>query len=200
MHQLCECDTEAESELMTVPTADACVVHSTDAAQFNSIALSLVSEYIPASILPQLAIAIQSAASAASVTGDINSIVSSALTAATPAPFFTDLPSQYRGPVNQIESTLGSIRGALSSISLASVSSVNSVSSVSAKSVSSVSIASLNASVQTNSSAIVFTSTDSSGSPYATILPATISNGTKVAIIPSTSSTSSKVRLVFRPP
>ena len=162
--------------------------YRTDAAQFNSIALSLVSQYIPASILPDLGIAVQSAASKASVTGDINSIVSSALTAATPPPFLTGLPSQYQTPVNKLGSTLSSIRGAIASISLASVSSISSVSSVSAKSVASASIASLNGTLQTNSSAILIRTTDSSGSGYATILPATILNGTKVAITPSTSS------------
>jgi hypothetical protein len=92
------------------------------------------------------------------------------------------LPSEYQAPVGRVGSALGSIRGAISSISTAS-----------AGVVASASIASLDGTLQTNPSAILISITDSSGSRYATIVPATIQNGTKIPITPASTVTSDAV-------
>ncbi|KAL8728811.1 MAG: hypothetical protein Q9181_005215 [Wetmoreana brouardii] len=69
----------------------------TSAPALSSAAAQLVAQYLPTSLIPGFAIAIQSAAQSASVTGDINSLVSSVLTATAPPDFLTavPLPSQY---------------------------------------------------------------------------------------------------------
>ncbi|KAI4170479.1 MAG: hypothetical protein LQ343_004982 [Gyalolechia ehrenbergii] len=82
----------------------------TSAPALSSAAAQLISQYFPSSLLPGLAIAIESAASSASITGNINSIVSSALTASTPPPFLTALPTQYQSRLSVIESSLSMIR------------------------------------------------------------------------------------------
>ncbi|KAI4121539.1 MAG: hypothetical protein LQ338_006308 [Usnochroma carphineum] len=81
----------------------------TSPSALSSAAALLAAQNFPSSLLPDFAIAIQSAAASASVTGDINSLVSSALTAATPPPFFTALPSQYQSRLSVIEKSLSLI-------------------------------------------------------------------------------------------
>ncbi|KAL9594668.1 MAG: hypothetical protein Q9219_006906 [cf. Caloplaca sp. 3 TL-2023] len=76
----------------------------------SSAAFQIITQNLPTSILPSLAIAIQSAAASASITGNINSIVTSVLTAATPPPFLTAIPSQYQSRLSVIEKSLGAIR------------------------------------------------------------------------------------------
>ncbi|KAL8914663.1 MAG: hypothetical protein Q9172_007047 [Xanthocarpia lactea] len=76
----------------------------------SSAAQQLIAANIPPSILPAFAIAIQSAAASASITGNINSLVSSVLTAATPAPFLENIPSSYQSRLGSLESQLSRIR------------------------------------------------------------------------------------------
>ncbi|KAL8843404.1 MAG: hypothetical protein Q9176_002017 [Flavoplaca citrina] len=82
----------------------------TSSSALSSAAAQLITANIPTSIIPALAIAIQSAAASASVTGNINSLVSSVLTAATPAPFLEDLPASYRSRLDALNSQVGRIR------------------------------------------------------------------------------------------
>ncbi|KAI9850406.1 MAG: hypothetical protein M1830_007027 [Pleopsidium flavum] len=81
-------------------------------AQFSSAANQIISLYIPQSLAVPFGVAIQSAASAASVTGDINSIVESALTAETPPPFLTAIPTVYQSNLMSLESAISALRGA----------------------------------------------------------------------------------------
>ncbi|KAL8863099.1 MAG: hypothetical protein Q9178_000473 [Gyalolechia marmorata] len=84
--------------------------HQTSPPALSSAAQQLIAANIPPSILPAFAIAIQSAAASASITGNINSLVSSVLTAATPAPFLEDIPSSYQSRLGSLESQLSRIR------------------------------------------------------------------------------------------
>ncbi|KAA6410804.1 MAG: hypothetical protein FRX48_05114 [Lasallia pustulata] len=79
-------------------------------SQFSAQALPLIANFIPQSLLPGLGVAIQAAASSATITGDINSIVTSALIAPTPPPFLTALPSQYSPYISTLEAQLSSLR------------------------------------------------------------------------------------------
>ncbi|KAL8688009.1 MAG: hypothetical protein Q9218_005972 [Villophora microphyllina] len=76
-----------------------------------SAAAQLAAQYFPSSVIPGFAIAVQSAAASASVSGDINSLVSSILTAQSPPAFLTavPLPSEYSSRLNAIESQLSVI-------------------------------------------------------------------------------------------
>jgi hypothetical protein len=85
---------------------------STNAAEFSSAANQLVSLYIPASVAVPLGVAVQSAASAQGITGDINSIVQSALTATSAPSFLTAIPSQYQSNIVSLESAISALRGA----------------------------------------------------------------------------------------
>ncbi|KZF26272.1 hypothetical protein L228DRAFT_8831 [Xylona heveae TC161] len=84
---------------------------STEAA-FSSAADQLISLYIPPTVAVPIAVAIQSALSL--TTGDINSVVHSALTAATPPPFLSAIPSKYSSNVEALESAISELRGVAS--------------------------------------------------------------------------------------
>ncbi|OCL05117.1 hypothetical protein AOQ84DRAFT_356111 [Glonium stellatum] len=81
---------------------------TTDAQEFSSAAGQLISLYIPASVQS----AIASAASQASVTGDPQSIVNSALTATVTPSWFTAIPTEYQPNINSLESAISDLRGA----------------------------------------------------------------------------------------
>ncbi|KAI4164053.1 MAG: hypothetical protein LQ342_002288 [Letrouitia transgressa] len=87
----------------------------TSAPAFSSAAALILSQNFPASVLPGFAVAIESAASAASITGNINSLVTSVITATAPPDFITALPSEYQSRLRNAESQLNSIRSAASS-------------------------------------------------------------------------------------
>lgn len=152
---------------------------------FSKIALEIFSLYIPQTARPGLAVAIQSAAASASITGDINSIVTSALLAETPPAFLAAVPSPYQSNIARVEAALSSIRAGISSVSISSADFKNSVS-----------IRSLNSSLQTVNSSILVSTTDSRGSSIVTLLPATVVNGTKLVVTPTvrTTSTGDNVR------
>ncbi|KAL8715244.1 MAG: hypothetical protein Q9220_001202 [cf. Caloplaca sp. 1 TL-2023] len=76
----------------------------------SSADAAIIAAAIPPSIIPALAIVIQSAAASASISGDINSLVSSILTAETPPPFLASLPSQYATRLSALEAQLSGIR------------------------------------------------------------------------------------------
>ncbi|KAL8869142.1 MAG: hypothetical protein Q9174_004491 [Haloplaca sp. 1 TL-2023] len=84
----------------------------TSGPAFSSAAAQLVGQYFPSSLLPSFAIAVQSAADEASMTGNINSLVSSVLTATSLPDFLTavPLPSQYSSRLGLIESQLNLIQ------------------------------------------------------------------------------------------
>ncbi|KAI4101785.1 MAG: hypothetical protein L6R37_004762 [Teloschistes peruensis] len=79
---------------------------------FASAAAQVAAQNIPSSLIPGFAIAVQSAAQSASVTGDINSLVSSILTATVPPDFLTavPLPPQYSSRLAAIENQLSVIK------------------------------------------------------------------------------------------
>ncbi|KAJ9647957.1 hypothetical protein H2201_001324 [Coniosporium apollinis] len=79
-----------------------------DEAAFSSAAGQLISLYIP----PSVASAIYSAASAASVTGDPNSIIQSALTATASPTWLTAVPTEYQPNLNSLDSEISALRGA----------------------------------------------------------------------------------------
>ncbi|KAL8826473.1 MAG: hypothetical protein Q9170_007389 [Blastenia crenularia] len=134
----------------------------TSVPAYASAAALLAAQNIPASLLPSLAIAIQSAAASASVTGDINSLVSSALTAATPPPFFTALPSQYQSRLSVIEKSLSLIR------SEASVATAKPTSTFRA--------------INNGTNATVVSTITSMGSTFTTSFAATVVNGSTSVI------------------
>lgn len=150
-------------------------------ASLSQLAIEIFSLFIPQTLRPGLAVAIQSAAASAQVTGDINSIVTSALFAETPPAFLTAVPSQYQPNIARVEAALSSIRSGINRVSVSSVDYKNSVS-----------IKSLNGSLQTVNSSILISTTDSRGSGIVTLLPATVVNGTKVEVTPTIRSTSTE--------
>ncbi|KAI4251356.1 MAG: hypothetical protein LQ352_004901 [Teloschistes flavicans] len=84
----------------------------TSGPAFSSAAVQIAAQNIPTSLIPGFAIAIQSAAASASVTGDINSLVSSILTATVAPDFLTavPLPPQYSSRLAAIENQLSVIK------------------------------------------------------------------------------------------
>ncbi|MCJ1364061.1 hypothetical protein MMC16_003170 [Acarospora aff. strigata] len=128
-------------------------------AQFSSAANQLISLYIPQSLAVPFGIAVQSAASAASVTGDINSIVESALTAATPPPFLTALPTQYSSNLVSLESAISALRG-VASTGISGAPRVTTVTDTAGSTYTSTMPGSAAA------AATVITTTDSAGSTY----------------------------------
>ncbi|KAL8667396.1 MAG: hypothetical protein Q9202_000612 [Teloschistes flavicans] len=84
----------------------------TSGPAFSSAAVQVAAQNIPTSLIPGFAIAIQSAAASASVTGDINSLVSSILTATVAPDFLTavPLPPQYSSRLAAIENQLSVIK------------------------------------------------------------------------------------------
>ncbi|MCJ1429145.1 hypothetical protein MMC29_007058 [Sticta canariensis] len=148
-------------------------------SQFYLIAMEIFSLYIPQSIRPGLGVAIQSAAASATITGNINSLVTSALLAETPPGFLTAVPSQYQTNIARVEAAVSSIRAGLSRISVSS-----------AKQDTSVSIKALNGSIQSVNSSILVSTTDSRGSSIVTLLSATVVNGTKLAVTPTAETSS----------
>ena len=147
--------------------------------------MEIFSLYIPQSIRPGLGVAIQSAAASAKITGNINSLVTSALLAETPPGFLTAVPSQYQTNIARVEAAVSSIRAGMSRISVSST-----------KQDTSDSIEALNGSIQSVNSSILVSTTDSRGSSIVTLLSATVVNGTKLAATPTaeTSSAGSNVR------
>lgn len=111
--------------------------------------------------------------------------MTSALLAETPPGFLTAVPSQYQTNIARVEAAVSSIRAGLSRISVSS-----------AKQDASISIKALNGSIQSINSSILVSTTDPEGSSIVTLLPATIVNGTKLAVTPTaeTSSTANDVR------
>lgn len=158
-------------------------------ASLSQLAIEIFSLFIPQTLRPGLAVAIQSAAASAQVTGDINSIVTSALFAETPPAFLTAVPSQYQPNIARVEAALSSIRSGINRVSVSSVDYENSVS-----------IKSLNGSLQTVNSSILISTTDSRGSGIVTLLPATVVNGTKVEVTPTIRSTSTENTVSATPP
>lgn len=158
-------------------------------ASLSQLALEIFSLFIPQTLRPGLAVAIQSAAASAQVTGDINSIVTSALFAETPPAFLTAVPSQYQPNIARVEAALSSIRSGINRVSVSSVDYKNSVS-----------IKSLNGSLQTVNSSILISTTDSRGSGIVTLLPATVVNGTKIEVTPTIRSTSTENTVSATPP
>jgi len=127
---------------------------ATNPAQFSSAAEQLISLYIPQSVAVPLGVAIQSAASTAGVTGDINSIVQSALTAATPPAFLSAVPTQYKPNIVSLESAISALRGTPSPT--AKVFTITSGGSTFAS---------------TSSASLVLNTTNSAGSTYITTVP-----------------------------
>ncbi|KAI9819016.1 MAG: hypothetical protein M1826_001231 [Phylliscum demangeonii] len=87
---------------------------ATDPAEFTSAVNQLISVYIPPSVGIPIGVAIQSAAAASGVTGDINALVQSALAAPTPPPYLTAVPSQYQPNLVSLESAINALRGVAS--------------------------------------------------------------------------------------
>ncbi|XTI88491.1 hypothetical protein V2W45_1468846 [Cenococcum geophilum] len=81
---------------------------ATNAQEFSSAASQLISLYVPASVQS----AIASAASQASVTGDPQAIVNSALIATVTPSWFTAIPTEYQPNINSLESAISDLRGA----------------------------------------------------------------------------------------
>ncbi|KAK3059486.1 hypothetical protein LTS18_010758, partial [Coniosporium uncinatum] len=73
---------------------------------FSSAAAQLISLYIPESA----AAAIYSAANAASITGDPNAVIRSALTATATPSYFSALPSAYSNNIISLESAISELR------------------------------------------------------------------------------------------
>ncbi|KAL8696176.1 MAG: hypothetical protein Q9201_007790 [Fulgogasparrea decipioides] len=129
----------------------------TSAPALSSAAAQLAAQYLPTSLIPGFAIAIQSAAASASVTGDINSLVSSVLTATAPPDFLTavPLPSQYSSRYGALGSQLSLIRSQASEATVKPT---------------------------TTGSVTQLTTITSMGSTLTTSLAATVSNGSTSAI------------------
>ncbi|KAL8955802.1 MAG: hypothetical protein Q9193_006472 [Seirophora villosa] len=158
----------------------------TSSPAVSSAAAELVEQYFPSSVLPGLAIAIQSAAQSSSVTGNINSIVSSVLTAATPPPFLTDVPSQYQSGLSAIQQTLSSIRVDESLSVVRSDASVAYQSQLSAIDQTQSSIREAATALPTTSENVTLVSTITSmDSVYTTSLPATVVNGSTSVVTPT---------------
>jgi hypothetical protein len=85
---------------------------ATDAAQFTSAASELVSKYIPSAALPELESSISSAASAASVTGDAQSLIYDALLGSSiPGWFASAVPAAYTSQIAALEGDISALRG-----------------------------------------------------------------------------------------
>ncbi|OCK73520.1 hypothetical protein K432DRAFT_430546 [Lepidopterella palustris CBS 459.81] len=77
---------------------------------FSSAANQLISLYVPAAGQS----AILSAASAASITGDPQSIINSALAATVVPSWLAAVPTEYQSCINSVESAISGLRGAAS--------------------------------------------------------------------------------------
>ncbi|KAI9867244.1 MAG: hypothetical protein M1813_009522 [Trichoglossum hirsutum] len=77
---------------------------------FSSAVAALISSYIPASVLIPIANAIQSAASAAGTTGDIQDILITALAGTAPPTWLTAIPTEYQSPFADLESAISSLK------------------------------------------------------------------------------------------
>ncbi|KAL9009223.1 MAG: hypothetical protein Q9173_005725 [Seirophora scorigena] len=158
----------------------------TSSPAVSSAAAQLVEQYFPSSVLPGLAIAIQSAAQSSSVTGNINSIVSSVLTAATPPPFLTDVPSQYQSGLSAIQQTLSSIRVDESLSSVRSDASAAYQSQLSAIEQTQSSIRNAATALPTTTGNVTLVSTITSmDSVFTTSLPATVVDGSTSVVTPT---------------
>ena len=105
------------SSFLTVALLSATVIaeekrQATDAAQFTSAADQLISEYIPSTALPAFESAVSSAASAAKITGDAQSLLYGALLASSiPGWFASGVPSEYSAQIAALESDISALRG-----------------------------------------------------------------------------------------
>ena len=85
---------------------------ATNGEQFTSAANQLISAYLPSSVLPELEVAVSVGASAASITGDVKSILQSALLESKiPDWFASVVPSAYSSNIRALESNINELRG-----------------------------------------------------------------------------------------
>jgi hypothetical protein len=85
---------------------------ATNGEQFTNAANQLVSAYIPTSIYPQLISVASEAAAAASITGDVASLVNSAfLDKGLPDWLKTAIPSGWSSQIQALESGVDALRG-----------------------------------------------------------------------------------------
>ena len=81
------------------------------ASDFTAAADDLISSYIPSDKWNVLTASIGPAASSASVTGEVSSIIFSALKATDPPQWFEDaIPSEFREEVSALESAIDNLR------------------------------------------------------------------------------------------
>ncbi|KAI9864805.1 MAG: hypothetical protein M1813_002575 [Trichoglossum hirsutum] len=78
--------------------------------QFASAVGQLISSYIPASVLIPLGSAVQSAASAAGLTGNIQDILSTALAGTAPPTWLAAIPTQYQPNLASLESAISALK------------------------------------------------------------------------------------------
>jgi hypothetical protein len=84
---------------------------ATDGAQFTSAASELISAYIPSAVLPALESSISSAASAAKVTGDAQSLLYDALLGSSiPGWFASAVPADYTSQIAALESIISDLQ------------------------------------------------------------------------------------------
>ncbi|KAH0565232.1 hypothetical protein GP486_001376 [Trichoglossum hirsutum] len=81
--------------------------------QFASAVAALVASYIPSSVLIPLGSAVQSAANAAGITGNIQDILNQALTGTAPPPWLTAIPSQYQPNILSLESAISQLKASV---------------------------------------------------------------------------------------
>lgn len=85
---------------------------ATNGEQFTAGANALISQYLPASVLPELISKVSDAAAAASVTGDIGVLINSALLdQGLPDWFKTAVPEAWSSNIQALESGIDAIRG-----------------------------------------------------------------------------------------
>lgn len=128
----------------------------TASGQLDAAVSQIAASYFPSSIQPSLAIALVSA----SVTGDINSVVTSFITAASPPPFVTNAAlAPYSSRIAKAESLISSLRAGVYSATHTTA----------------------NNTISANGTlGIVTTETASNGSAVVTTLPAHVVNGSTV--------------------
>lgn len=85
---------------------------ATDGESFTAAANNLISAYLPQSVLPELIGKASEAAAAASVTGDINQLINSALLDhGLPEWFRTAVPEAWQSNIAALESGIDALRG-----------------------------------------------------------------------------------------
>jgi hypothetical protein len=78
--------------------------------EFEAAVSALIASYIPSSILIPLGAAVQSAASAAGVTGSLPDIIDSALGAPTPPTWLTAIPTEFQSNIAALETAIESLK------------------------------------------------------------------------------------------